>query len=343
MKLRSVDRFRARTFGIEAALIGAKSTFAYEGRQVSVALPQLDQVGDRHDENAAAVCSARRGNSPLYYSIRFIEISIELNESLELPESIVEPAADPYSLLSIDQRKLLDEVGGKYAQLALGAFAHWIAVLRWVTGYHWICRDERIDTSTGWPTRLVDMQSGRDAWTFRQVINIRGYPPIRMSHWEKLAEVLKRGAVPPIYAVLYGDAMDHIANNEHRIAFVDLAVACEVFLRMSVLSSLPVSLSGAALAVIDNANINQYVTHLYPELLSASVRDMYKKDLKPELSSLFDKRNKVLHSAHFEVATPENCRRFAKLCGQLFQLDPDSGFNPRDETRQARPHELVFM
>ena len=98
---------------------------------------------------------------------------------------------------------------------------------------------------------------------------------------------------------------------------MDTAIACETFLRTVVLASLPGDLRPSVRDNIDKSNISQYVSRYFPELLSDADATHYKKNVKEELASLFDKRNALFHRGGTSAATDENCHRFLRLLDGL--------------------------
>jgi hypothetical protein len=76
---------------------------------------------------------------------------------------------------------------------------------------------------------------------------------------------------------------------------VDLATACELFLRAVVLRSLPAGLRPALRESIDRESISQYFNRFFPRAISEAARRQYnkkqynRKNMKQELSSLFSR------------------------------------------------------
>jgi hypothetical protein len=124
-----------------------------------------------------------------------------------------------------------------------------------------------------------------------------------------------------MHAMLLADAKHCIDVGDHRRALVDLSVACEVYLRTTVLNALPPGLLEEAVRLIEEANINQFLAHMFPALLTDGARQTYKKTLKKDLTSLFARRNKLMHVAAVDGADHDTCVRFQQALEALFLLE----------------------
>lgn len=75
---------------------------------------------------------------------------------------------------------------------------------------------------------------------------------------------------------------------------------------------------------IEKTNINQYVNHLFPEVLDLAEVERYGKEFKPELSSLFALRNDLFHRGASDRVSLATCDRFLRLAKRLFELQRKS-------------------
>lgn len=101
---------------------------------------------------------------------------------------------------------------------------------------------------------------------------------------------------------------------------IDIAIACEVFLRSRVLFALPAGIPAAIITSIESTNVSQFVAKFFPDLLNACGKSEF-KPLSKELTSLFDARNKIMHMDNNERSTSDQCVRFIALTKKLFDLE----------------------
>jgi len=311
MKLHSWDRFITRALAVPPSLMGRALSFEHNGSPVTIKLPPVEKVGNNHDENAMAYRGGWNANTgeTIYFVIRSVDVYVEAITEVPLASGVLERNPNAYELISDDQQKTLESIAEACSCQSQAAFEYWVSLLRWVSGSHKICRHVRVGNSSGWSTYLLDVETEKEVWIHGSTIAIKGYRTITDAVWEKVSKLALAGAAPPIYSILYGDALYCIDDADYRRALVDLSVACEVFLRSRVIASLPSDTSNQVARLIEEANINQLIAHLFPELLNGEAGERYKKKIKGELTSLFARRNKLMHVAELHGATLENCQR----------------------------------
>lgn len=341
MNVYSRDRFITSAFSISAALMGRTLSFRHGGARVTIELPCLDDVDDTRSEGARAVKGMwnRETGEIIEYSIRSVDVCTEIESKLEVPNEILSRPINAYQLLSDEKQAELTKVAESCLARSKSAFEYWISLLRWVSNYHKLCRQSRVGSSSGWGTYLIDSTSQREFWVHHQPIVIAGYRSITEDIWTKVSQLASAGHEPPVYSMLLSDALACIDENDFRRALVDLSVACEVFLRSRVIDSLPAGSSNQIIRLIEEVNVNQLITHLFPALLDQAAADRYKKTVKENLSSMFASRNKLMHVAEFGGATSEKCRLYSKAVRELFKFSPD----PLLGEFASIPHEAVTV
>ena len=83
------------------------------------------------------------------------------------------------------------------------------------------------------------------------------------------------------------DAVEHIRLGDLQRAAVDMAVACECYLRTLVTNSLPIGLKKSLGDYVDDANIRIVFTKFIPDLLDDEERQHLKR-IESRLHKLFD-------------------------------------------------------
>jgi hypothetical protein len=153
---------------------------------------------------------------------------------------------------------------------------------------------------------------------------IAGVHALSAQEWKTVQDRASAGEEPPMHIALLHDAKHCLDVGDYRRALIDLSIASEVYLRTAVLGSLPSGVIEEVVRLVEEANINQFVAHMFPALLSAQAVPEYKQTIKEDLSSLFARRNKLMHVATIEGATREKCERYQGALEALFLLEQRS-------------------
>lgn len=322
MKLRSWNRFLTRALAVKPELMGCELEFGYEGTNVAIRLPPLSRVGGVHDESALATKGAWNGSTGdvIYYHVRSVDVLTSCTEEVQLPSAILDRSSNAFDLLDRDVQTRLETIARNGEAVASSAFEYWISLVRWVTGSHQIGREARSDHKSGWTTYLHESQSDKSVWGAASIVALPGVHQLSVDEFDRIVKYARSGTQQPMYISLLGDAKYCIDVRDYRRSLVDLSVACEVYLRSVVLDSLPDRVLPEVIRLVEEANINQYVAHMFPALLDESVRVEYKKVVRGQLDSLFARRNKLMHMALQDGAEEEACRRYVAATERLFSL-----------------------
>jgi hypothetical protein len=115
------------------------------------------------------------------------------------------------------------------------------------------------------------------------------------------------------------DAVEHMKLGDFQRATVDMAVACEAYLRMLVSSSLPSDLNNSVREYLDEANIRRVLTKLVPEILSDQERQQL-KHIQGRLHKLFDVRNDIVHIGPTQGLDSRDCQQFLEATKTLIGI-----------------------
>lgn len=323
MELQSWNRFKTSSLTVEPALLGCSITFAHAGSPVSIKLPSLDRVGDRFDERALASPGAEnaRTGEVLHYYVHAVDVTTDCQAEVALPEVVLQRTPNAFDHIEASMQDRLNAISGKASANASSAFEYWIGLVRWLTGFHRIGRELRVGNDSGWGTYLQDRATAKPVWRPGMTVSIARAEVVTANHWQKVQLHAASGEDPPMHLTLLADAKHCIDLGDYRRALVDLSIACEVYLRTTVLNALPEGVLAEAIRLIEEANINQFVTHMFPALLSDLARTAYQKSIKKDLDSLFAKRNKLMHVAVVAGADSQACERYRAALESLFALE----------------------
>ena len=96
-------------------------------------------------------------------------------------------------------------------------------------------------------------------------------------------------------------------------------MACEIYLRYSVLEFIPKATPKEFTTYIEEANINKYVSKFFKSLVPDPQISNYNK-IKKDISSLMSKRNSYVHMGKIPGANSTLCRRFIGTAKELFKI-----------------------
>lgn len=195
----------------------------------------------------------------------------------------------------------------------------WIRTLRWKCQDSAIGRPEIHGSETGWRTYLVDASSQKEIWGSVHTLAVEGYKPVTVENWIAVGDALRKGLSPPVSYDLLFDGEEHLKTGDLQRAVVDLAVACESFIRAEVMRQLPSNLNDALREYIGKAPVRQVLTGFFPKVLTAE-EDKDLKRLASVLHELFDDRNTILHLGHKEDLTRDDCERFLEAARELVSI-----------------------
>ncbi len=142
---------------------------------------------------------------------------------------------------------------------------------------------------------------------------------ITKDDWEKALVHLQNGDVIPMHHRFLHDAKASTRYGQYEKAIIELAMACEIFLRYSVFELIPGSIPEPMKTYIEEANINQYVSKFFKIYVPGPEASNY-KILAKDISSLMSKRNSYVHMGILSDADADLCRRFTHTAEQLFRI-----------------------
>jgi hypothetical protein len=256
---------------------------------------------------------------PIQYSVNTVDIEVATKEKILLPCKVLDVSPCAYKIISKEQQENLNHLVAVYGSTAERAFALWIKTLRWKCNNSAIGRPEISGCESGWSTYLVAKPQDKRVWIAPQIIVAMGSKMVTPEIWADVENSLKQGCTSPVYIDLMMDANEHIKLDDVQRATVDIAIACETFLRMILASTLPSNLQPAIAIYIDDANIRQVIEKFIPEVLNDAERKDFNK-IKSKLHILFDNRNKIVHKGDMSSLTKKVCESFIETANKLFEM-----------------------
>jgi hypothetical protein len=331
IQLESQHQFQISNLTIDVGLMGQSHEFSYRGATVTVKLPSRADVGDPSDRFASAYPHMHRKVGDelelLAVDIAAVQVNVALDEKIALVPEVLNRIPNATDLIpEADCARLMD-IGIRANNTASNAFEYWITVLRWQ------CDNPNVGRPVSGPVmiyqnHLLDTNSKSRVWLMPNGVQVYMSKMLTEKQWITAQTFLQSGEDVPVYNLLLDDARYYRTRYEFRRSIIDLAIACEVFIRTIVLRTLPPTLDADMRDYIDDANINQYRHKYLFNLLSDEGKAALEKLNKSSLNSLFALRNDIMHRADDGRATVENCDRYIGATRRLFEIGEQMLANP---------------
>lgn len=315
------NRFITTNLCVAAEVMGSIHEFEFENHNVTVRLPKPEHADrdERIDDVASLISYRSDTKEPLLYSVLKVDVEIAIPSEISVPDEVLSKPPNQFEHFSDEQKNAVDSICKQFSDLAEKAFQYWLDIIRWVSGYALIGQPSISDFESGWSTYIMENATNHRVWG--ESVNITVYldSEITKEHWEKALEHLVSGDVIPMHLRFLHDAKASIRNGQYEKAIIELAMACEIYLRYSVFEFIPNSTPAQLKTYIKEANINQYASKFFKELVPDSQASNYKKIAK-DISSLMSRRNSYVHMGLLDDADDKLCRRFTDMAEKLFNI-----------------------
>jgi len=316
--------FVCRNLAVVPQLLGRSHNFNFRGHRILITLPKLSDVDESHSDDPQANCQSWLRvdgvDIPAEYNVYRIDLKVFLNEIPQIHPQMLVLNINQFGLLENSEQAALNAICDANSRVAIEAYEYWLSMMRWSTKSFRIGRSAVVGNASGWSPTLCAVELDKKVWCAPNCLTVEGVHRTKNEEWETVSVVLAEGKEIPPHIGLLQDAQEYNRRRDHRRSMIDIAIACEVFLRARVLSALPQGIPAAIRTSIESTNISQFVSKFFPDLLTSTGKSKFSR-LSKELTSLFDARNKIMHMDNNERATSEQCVRFIGLANKLFDLD----------------------
>ena len=235
-----------------------------------------------------------------------------------------------YDHFTDQQKGVVENVCNQLSGVAERAFQYWLEIVRWVSDDAMIGQPDVSGFESGWSTYLMDASTNHRVWGSSHTIVVYAQSEITRKDWENADKHLKNGDTLPLRLRFFHDAKASTRNGLYEKAIVELAMACEIYLRYQVFEFIPETTPEDIKKYIEEANINKYVSQFFKSLVPESQSAAYKKIAK-DISSLMSRRNSFVHMGQLYDADKDLCHRFINTAQELFRV---SIRNDKDKTQQ---------
>lgn len=320
VKIKSWNRFLTTGLAVKPEIMGSEHKFPFHNSLITIKVPSIDQInrGKGYDEVVSVSWRRATDNEPLEYDIHKVDVEVSIPIITSIPSEVLNRNANAYEILSDEEQKKLNQIATQHESIAEEAFEYWLRVIRWIKDDSRIGR-RQVEKLVNWSVRLFDEESAHKIWIGGGVFHVEGYKTIKSNEWQEIQSKLESNSQPPIFIELKHDANENIKLGDFRRAVIDMAMACETFMRFSVLQKLPNELNPKLVEFIEMANVNQYSDKFFPEILDEIDKNRF-KTIKTELSILFKKRNKLVHMGQDNGIDEDLCKKLLLATESLLSI-----------------------
>jgi len=315
------NRFITRNLAVAAEVMGSKHEFVFEGFTVNVLLPKQEDANHSEGFDELANLTSWRSvtNEPLIYDVAKVDVNVFFPDTVSVPDEALASSPNQWQHFTAQQKKVVEDVCNELSGVAERAFQYWLEVIRWVSNNAMIGQPGINGYGSGWSTYLMDSSTNHRVWGNGHKIDVHIESEITKADWDNADKHLINGDSLPLHLRFLHDAKASTRNGQYEKAIIELAMACEIFLRYQVFDFIPESTPEELKKYIEEANINKYVSQFFNSLVLGSQRSTYKKVAK-DISSLMSRRNSYVHMGELHDADDGLCRRFIKTAEELFKI-----------------------
>jgi hypothetical protein len=315
------NRFITRNLSVAADVMGSVHEFDFETFHVKVRLPKQEdaQRDEGFDEVARLTSWKASTKEPLVYDVAKVDVNVLHTGLINVPEEALSNPPNQYEHFTDRQKNTVEDMCNRFSGIAERAFQYWVEILRWVSSNAMIGQPDISGFESGWSTYLMDVSTGHRVWGSSHTIVVHLQSEITKEYWKKAEEHLNNGDTLPLHLRFFHDAKASKRNGQYEKAIIELAMACEIYLRYQVFEFIPESTPQELKKYIEEANINKYVSQFFNSLVPESKRSAYKKIAK-DISSLMSRRNSYVHMGELHDADERLCCRFIDTTEELFKI-----------------------
>lgn len=323
---RSWMRYLTPKLGVKSELMGTRHEFTFDGYEIKVILPTKDQADrkDGHDEVARAnAWKIDAPEDPFEFKIFQVDVEVNLNEKILVPEGATDFMKVDIRVFDNDpiNKENISNIAKKYAVISNKAFQYWLDLLCWSTNYPFFGKQEQIQSnSSGWGIYLQDMQTGNNVFNLHDPILISLTPVVTEAEWKLTQDRLASNIELPMYMKFKFDAQEWMRIGNYERAIIELALACEIYVRYSFFDYLPKDqLYDEVIKYIERANISLYLQHFFKKIIVDKERTKF-TEVKNVILKLMEERNSYMHMGFMKHATPEMSKKYLSAVEDLFAI-----------------------
>lgn len=319
-------RYLTPELGVVSELMGARHEFTFDGYEIKVILPTKDQADKSNEHDEVAIANAWKMDTPkdpFEFAILQVDVEVNLIEKVLVPEGATDSMKVYIRAFDNDpiNKEKISNIAKKYAEISNKAFQYWLDLLRWSKNYPFFGKQKPSQpNSSGWGIYLQDIKTGNSVFNLNNPIHASLIPVITVAEWKLTQERLGDNIGLPMYMKFKFDAQESMRIGNYERAIIELALACEIYVKKSFFSYLPIEqLHDEVIKHIEKANISHYLKHFFRQIIVDSEEAKFTK-VKAELLKLIDERNSYMHKGFMSEATLETSKRYLSAVEDLFTI-----------------------
>lgn len=294
----SVQRFSPDRFCIRTELLGARHTFTYSNRQVSLVLPKQENTAVALEiRDVACYRWQRVGDSdvPRAYEVNTITLTVAGNQE-SIPEEALKVPPQRDELFTAAERERFAKLIDELTEVGSAAFQHWLKVLRWKSRIGHIGEPRIVNSDSGARGRLVDRDTNHRFWAQPVILTGAGVREVTLDDWKATQQALQDSKIPPIWFDFVFEGEQRLNNRDLTGAALSLAIAFEVMVRNLVTHHLADQrIEPLVTTIVDQANLRAILNRI--KTLTFWGDDWNKVLDVSEFNKLMNLRDRIMHSA----------------------------------------------
>jgi len=317
---------------VPPSVVGSSHSYQHQGSLVTITVPRADIAAlvARAEEHMPSDDTSRIGvlswnpetGTALSLSVSSVDVSYDLPNPIALDHKMLSQPPNARHLVAETDAHALDSLCTAANETLISAAARWLSVLRWKSKDATIGREGLQLKQTGFGAKLRVKPSLAQVWAGGIAVTLMFKEPLAAEEWDATGAALMAGLEAPVYWTTYLDGIVSLRRADLGNATILFAVACEVFLRRKLATSLPAPLSQPLRDYIDDMNIRPLITKAFPDLLSATGQVAY-SNLTSGIHRLFDARNDIMHSGSSPHVDDTSVQSFRSSTLGLLDLEED--------------------
>lgn len=320
-KYKSHFRVEIKGLQVNQELLGTSHNFSYKDYMIEVRMPVTTETSK---VEIAATRAVEDEILPVYSRVNIVDIYVDIPEALEcINDEDNNNVSLNHGVTGCEPDKLIQIM----TSISIGAFKQWVDIVRFVTGNYSIGHQPSYSMDSFEEVSIVESMSEKTVCRGSICFNgILVQHSIDNKAWREIQSKLTENFFLPIHYQFLIDASHALTEKRLKSCIIDLAMACETYIRYSVfevLGECPEDIKSN----LELSNINSFNNGYFKDRVVIAQQNQYNKLKVKNLSSLFDARNKLVHMGVKERVTHENCIRFIKTTRELFTIKLSNNSN----------------
>lgn len=305
-------RFITYDFEIAPSLPGSEHCFEYQGYPITIVLPSKPSKKEEENWKSRIYCRSWKKTStglrPSGYEVNDVDVYLDTGRQRLIPN-------DPFrrrrnTLFNKQERASLEKLRSKYEIIIDEAFAYWVDVLRWKTGFLGTCRYITERQKVSWSMDLLETKTRERFFSASQSILVSASSYISKRSWTSVQKAVSFNAQVPLWHIYLAEADHQIGIGQTRRCIIDLAIAIESLIRVLTSDFISDSATPKFHSFVDRISVMQ----LFEKWNQLGFKSKHWRDIREDkkyIKEIIDKRNGIMHRGESpDISNEERGRLF---------------------------------